>query len=87
MERESDPELEYSPLSRRLSSNGKSVEVQIFRIVGESGWALEAVDEFNNSTVWDELFDSDAAALELVRETIEKEGIEVLIGKPGNGSS
>ncbi len=41
---------------------------------------MEVVDEFNNSTVWDDPFDTDTAALAEVKKTILSEGIEALIG-------
>ena len=82
MDRNSDPVLEDSPLSQRITSNGKSVEIQIYRLEGDPLWALEAVDDFGNSTVWDDQFESDGEALQVAQETVNSEGIEVLIGKP-----
>jgi hypothetical protein len=79
-----EPEIEYSPLSQSISSAGKSVNVQIYRFVGENHWVLEVVDEFNNSTVWDDPFESDLTALNEVRRTILAEGVASLIG-PVNG--
>ena len=84
METETDPVIEDSPLSQRIESNGKSVDIQIYRIQGEPGWALEAVDDFGNSTVWDGEFETDTEALQLAQETVNSEGIEVLIGKPSS---
>ena len=75
-----EPEIEYSPLSQPLSSGGLTVNVQIYRIVGEKYWMLEVVDEFNNSTVWDDQFESDLTALNEVKKTILAEGIASLIG-------
>ena len=49
---------------------------------GDGGWILEVVDENDNSTVWDEPFDSDQSALDEVLETIEDDGIDSLIGPP-----
>lgn len=43
---------------------------------------MEVVDENDNSTVWDEPFDSDQSALDEVLETIEADGIDSLIGPP-----
>lgn len=83
-----DPEIEMSPLSQAISSGGKTVSVEIYRLEGESSWVLEVVDEFNNSTVWDEQFDSDAAALNEVKRTILAERVGSLVGPEdgkGNG--
>jgi hypothetical protein len=52
----------HSPLSQRLSRDGTTVEIQIYDD-GKDGWLLEVVDEFGNSTVWDESFLTDDAAL------------------------
>jgi hypothetical protein len=45
-----------------LSRDGTTVEIQIYDD-GKDGWLLEVVDEFGNSTVWDESFLTDDAAL------------------------
>jgi len=76
---EDDAEIEMSPLCQELTDRGKSVRVDIYR--GDTGdWVLEVVDEFGNSTVWDDKFDSDVAALDEAKATIRDEGIDPLIG-------
>ena len=75
-----DPELEFSPLCQSLSSGGRTVQVQIYRFVGEDQWVLEVEDEFNNSTVWDDKFNSDAVALTEAKKTILAEGVGTLVG-------
>jgi uncharacterized protein len=69
----------HSPLSRRLSRDGTTVEIQIYDD-GQGGWLLEVVDEFGNSTIWDESFQNDKAALAEALNTIETEGIASVIG-------
>ena len=49
-------------------------------ITGMRSWILEVVDEYDNSTVWDDPFKTDDEALDEVFDTIEKEGISSLIG-------
>ena len=78
---EEEFELEESPLSQKISASGKTVDVQIYR-GGGSDWHLEVVDEFANSTVWDDQFKSDQEALDEAKSTIKDEGIESLIGLP-----
>ena len=39
-----------------------AVEIEIYED-GKGGWLLEVVDEFGNSTVWDDSFPTDNAAL------------------------
>ena len=78
-----DCEVQMSPLSQPISSGGKTVQVDIYR-AGEDGWILEVVDEHNNSTVWDDPFPTDAAALTEARKAILAEGVCSLIG-PASG--
>jgi len=74
-------ELEMSPLCQELSDGNKKVQVDIYRGNG-SDWYLEVVDQFGNSTVWDDQFPTDEAALIEVKATIQEEGIDSLIGEP-----
>ncbi len=76
-------EIESSPLCRKLTRDGIEVDVLIYRMEGsDDGWSLEVVDEENASTVWDELFDTDQAALDEVIRTIEEEGISAFLHPP-----
>jgi len=82
-----EPALETSPLSQQLSSGGRSINVEIYRFEGESMWVLEVEDEFNNSTVWDDRFETDSAALTEAKKTILAEGVNSLIGpESGKGA-
>lgn len=84
---ENEPELEVSPLSQEISSGGQTVSVEIYRLEGEKNWALEVVDESNNSTCWDDTFETEVAALTEAKKTILSEGISSLIGpEDGKGS-
>lgn len=76
-----EPELIFSPLQQAITRGGKTVEVHIYRIP-TSGWTLEVVDEFHNSTVWDHEFETDQQALDQVMSEIESDGIEAFIGTP-----
>ncbi|MFM0514919.1 hypothetical protein [Paraburkholderia sp. RL17-373-BIF-A] len=68
----------YSPLSQRLARDGMAVEIKIHDD-GEGSWLLEIVDEFGNSTVWDEAFPTDRAALVEALNTIDNDGIVSMI--------
>ena len=81
-----DPKLEVSPLSQDISSGGKTITVDIYRLEGEEEWALEVVDEFNNSTVWDDFFVTEASALTEAKKAILEERISTFIG-PEDGKS
>ena len=72
-----------SPLCQAVTVKGKTVQVDIYED-GEGGWLLEVVDEHNNSTAWEDPFETEEKALNEALDTIEKEGIESLIGTSGN---
>lgn len=74
-------EVEMSPLSQRMTVDGKEIDVDIYAD-GEGGWLLEVVDEFNNSTVWEDSFPSDQEAMKELQRAIREEGVEALIGPP-----
>lgn len=82
-----DYELIKSPLCQSITSDGKTVQVDIYED-GKDGWILEVIDQFDNSTVWEESFETEESALFEVRETIKHEGIAVLIDpRNKNGAS
>ena len=70
-----------SPLSQRVTRDGTAVEVEIYGD-GKGAWLLEVVDEFGNSTVWDDSFTTDSAALAEALNVIDSEGIAAVIGSP-----
>ena len=73
--------LKMSPLCQSLTRDGKTVKVEIYGD-GADKWLLEVVDEYGNSTVWDDAFDSEQAAFDEVLKAIEEEGMGSLIGLP-----
>ena len=70
-----DPEIIMSPLCRKITVDGITIQIDIYRGENEPGWILEVIDEENASTVWDEPFDIDQEALDAVLIVIEKDGI------------
>jgi hypothetical protein len=76
-----DYQLVMSPLCQAITDNGHTVRIEIYRGL-ETDWTLEAVNASNNSTVWDDLFPTDLAALEEALRTIREEGIESLVEAP-----
>jgi uncharacterized protein len=70
-----------SPLAQSVTREGKTVRVDIYED-GEGGWLLEVVDGYGNSTVWEDRFESDRAALDEALKTIDEDGIDSLIGLP-----
>ena len=81
-----DPEIEISDLSQVIKSGGKDLSVEIYRIKGTSGWSLEIVDEVGNSTVWDDAFSSDTAAITEAKKAILEETAGAFLG-PADGKS
>ncbi len=78
-----DVKIESSPLCQTLKRDGVEIDILIFRIQGsDEGWSLEVVNEEEASTVWDEPFDTDQAALDEVMRTIEEEGISTFLHPP-----
>lgn len=71
-------ELIYSDLQTTFTKDGHTVEINIYRLP-ESDWVLEIVDQENNSTVWDEPFLSDEAALAEALQAIKDEGIMAFV--------
>ena len=47
---------------------------------GKNDWILEVVDEENNSTVWDDQFETDDEAFQEFERTLKEEGIDSMIG-------
>ena len=79
----SEKDLIDSNLNQTITRNGKSIEVHIYRLPNTS-WTLEVVDEFGNSTVYDDEFTNDALALNALLDDIEKDGIDSFIGTSSN---
>lgn len=67
-------------LSKEITQKGKKVEIRVIGD-GEGGWLLEIVDEYWNSTCWDDSFETAQEAMDEGIMSIEKEGIETFIGK------
>ena len=74
-------DLIYSLLQQTYIANGQRVEIHIYRMP-DTGWSLEVVDVCGNSTVWDDLFETDQAALDTAMKELQEEGIEAFIGLP-----
>jgi hypothetical protein len=79
MQDENDPAIVVSALSRRVTVEGVSVEVQIYRREPDTDWILEVIDHEGASTVFDDRFESDRAALEAAMRVIQDEGIRTFV--------
>lgn len=74
-------QIEYiqSPLCRQYEEDGLSVTIDIYR-TEDSGWILEIVDEGNNSTVWEDKFETDKEALAEALDALKQEGVQAFVG-------
>jgi hypothetical protein len=81
MNDDNEYEIKVDPLSQSLTRDGKTAEVHIYE--GDLGkWILEVVDQYDNSTVWDDQLESDHLALAVALKTIDEEGIDSFIDSP-----
>lgn len=71
--------LIYSPLQQFHTEDGKTVKVEIYRNP-DTGWSLEVVDQYGNSTIWEHEFETDQEALDQALWEFEDDGIEAFIG-------
>lgn len=76
-----DKDLIDSPLSQPYTRDGKTVNIEIFRLPGMA-WSLQVVDAHGNSTVYDDEFSTDSAALACVLHELNRDGIDAFIGAP-----
>lgn len=77
MDEEFEPRV--SELSQEYREGDLTVQIDIYED-GEGGWLLEIIDEQNNTTVWEDSFDSEREALEEALEALSEEGIETFVG-------
>ena len=71
-----------SPLSQKVTRDGVTIDVQIYRGEDDAEWLLEVVDQDWGSTVWEATFASDQDALNEVFRTIATEGIRCFATDP-----
>ncbi|MEM5452058.1 UPF0149 family protein [Paraburkholderia guartelaensis] len=74
--------LALSPLATRITRGGTSVDAHIYRAgdEGRDGWILEIIDASGTSTVWDEPFPTDGAALAEAFSTVNMRDIAPVTG-------
>jgi len=79
-----DVPLEYSPLDRKVERDGLWVKICIYRGEGDPGWLLEIEDHKGGSTVWDDAFATDQAALDEALRAIDEDGIKSFAQAPND---
>lgn len=79
-----DREIEYAPLCGRVTREGVTVDVKIYRFAGtDDPWQLEVVDHKDWSTVWDDQFPTDKDAYRTFYEAADEEGMASFVGNSG----
>lgn len=73
-----DIELIHSLLTQTYSADGHTLQIEIYRSA-DSPWILEVVDEQGTSTVWDDPFETDNAALAAAFVAIEEGDIHSFV--------
>ncbi len=81
---EAEPTIEYSPLQRVIERDGVGVRICIYRGESDPGWLLEVEDHLGGSTVWDDPFETDQAALDEAMRAIDEDGIESFANASGD---
>lgn len=76
-----NPNIVTSGLSRTVTIDGVTVEVQIYRLEHDPQWALEVTNDEGTSTVWAAPFDTDGEALAALELTVEKERMEAFLDR------
>ena len=76
-----DPNIVTSSLSRTVTVDGVTVEVNIYRLEHDPQWTLEVVNEIGTSTVWDAVFDTDEEANSAFQLTVDEEGMEAFLDR------
>jgi hypothetical protein len=76
-----DPKIITSMLSGPFTEGDMTVDVQIYRLE-DSKWTLEVIDGEGTSTVWDDEFETAAAAkAEFLRSVAEESLVGVISGE------
>jgi len=60
------------PLSQKITRDGTTIDVLIYRGKHEAEWILEVVDQAGGSTVWDDTFATERDALNEVLRAIDE---------------
>jgi hypothetical protein len=72
-----EEELCESPLSRTVTEAGITAQICIYRLASEQEWTLEI--DTGGSTVWQDRFPTDQAALDEALQAIQQEGLQSFV--------
>ena len=74
-----EPNLVTSGRSGRITRDGVSIAVEIYRFESEPSWLLEVVNDRGTSIVWDERFATDDLAFAAFEQVVADEGIATFL--------
>lgn len=74
-----EPNIVTSSLSRRITRDGISVALEIYRLESEPDWSLEVVNNRGTSIVWDDRFATDDLALAAFEQVVADEGMATFL--------
>ena len=77
---EKEPNLVTSSLSGKVTEQGTTVDLCIYKLEFGLTWTLEVVLPNGTSVVWDDEFPTDVAAQAEFRRTLDEEGMSALLG-------
>ncbi len=75
MSNHTHPDVVVSNLSKRLADRDTHIDVQIYRLEDQQAWTLEIIDECGGSTIWNESFETEQAALDKALRAVSAFGI------------
>ncbi|MEM7778206.1 MAG: hypothetical protein AAF732_21690 [Pseudomonadota bacterium] len=80
---DADDTLVLSDLCRRVTMDGVTLEITIFRSKGDRDWMLEIADGSGDATFWTEAFWSDTQALSTAMDAIKSGDLYPSAGRSG----
>lgn len=78
---ESQSRILMSELSQRVTLEGMTVDVQIFRIGAEDDWILIVANESGRTNRWDDVFSSDIEAMAAFQIVAQEEGLAACLAQ------
>lgn len=78
------PEIIHSIFSRKVTHQGVTVEVCIYRGEDDADWILEVVNANGTSICWDDQFPSDVEANAEFERTLTEDGIHAFLDDAEN---
>lgn len=74
-----DEAVIHSTLERTVASEQTRLQIYIYRGPRDANWLLEVEDHSGGSTVWDDPFETEQAALDAALLAIDEDGIESFV--------